>query len=96
MKSILYNFESEPQSKNDDGLYLELQECGYVDNHKRAILERLWDMNPHTTQEIQIAGGAQYNARIKELRTDGWEIVSERALGTPPKFFFRLLTRMKR
>lgn len=93
-QATLYNFQEITSDSSD--LYKELQALGYVDNHKRAILELLWDLKPHTTKEVQIAGGAQYNARVKELRSDGWSIVSERALGTPAKFYFRLQYKERR
>jgi hypothetical protein len=78
------------------GLYDELKQCGYVDSHKKNILELLWDMKSHASKSVQLAGGAQYNARILELRRDGWEIITERSGEDPKIFFFRLYSHRRR
>jgi hypothetical protein len=74
-------------------VYLSLKDCGYIDNHKSQILLALWDLKPHTSDEVSVLGGKQYNARILELRRDGWDIVSARS---GLKFFFELKSRSRR
>ena len=93
-QSSLFDFERAKPVSN--GLYEELKTCGYVDSHKRSILELLWDMKSHASKSVQLAGGAQYNARILELRRDGWEIVTERSGEDPKIFFFRLYSHRRR
>ena len=49
----------------------------YVQNHHQAILRLLSDYRWHSTAEIAKYGGKQYNARIYELRQEGYNIVNE-------------------
>ncbi len=74
--------------------YCELMQLGYVDGHKKAILCVLADMLPHSSDEVVMAGGKQYNARILELRRDGWNIVAVRKEKT--RWDFMLLERERR
>lgn len=76
-------------------LFSELSECGYVEGHKRSLLILLWDLRSHSLPEIMSAGGSQYNARILELRREGWDIVNERSL-QPVKSFYRLQSHTRR
>lgn len=96
-QSTLFNFQEKAnQDSSSYSLYKELSDAGYVDNHKRQILEALWDLKSHSSDEIVLAGGKQYNARVLELRRAGWNIVSERSTSSSHKFFFRLLSKDRR
>jgi hypothetical protein len=77
----------------DDDLYTALKQCGYIDSHKQQILKVLWDMQAHPNDEVVRAGGKQYNARILELRRDGWDIVCRR-IGQ--KYCFQLKSNERR
>jgi hypothetical protein len=92
MQLDLLNFEGASDSKKY--LYDELKKNGYVDSHKMYILETLWDLKSHTSNEVVSAGGKQYNARVLELRREGWNIVCERGLDN--QFYFRLLNHNRR
>jgi len=92
MQTSLFNYQEERENKNT--LYEELKKIGYVDNHKMSILQVLWDLKSHQSNEVVNAGGKQYNARILELRREGWNIISERSINN--SFFFRLLSHTKR
>lgn len=59
-------------------VYSELKRLGYVENKKADILFLLWDLKNHSSSELVFVGGLQYNARIFELRREGFSIVSER------------------
>lgn len=59
-------------------LYTELQQIGYTTGHQYQILSLLSDLQVHSTDEVMTAGGKQYNARILELRREGWDIESVR------------------
>jgi hypothetical protein len=48
----------------------------YVQNHHSAILRLLSDHHWHSIAEISKYGGKQYNARIYELRQEGYNIVN--------------------
>ena len=74
-------------------IYQILKDTGYIDNHKAQILTALFDLKAHSSDEIASLGGKQYNARILELRRDGWDIVSVRS---GLKFFFKLQSKTRR
>jgi hypothetical protein len=79
--------------ETNQGIYQILKDTGYVDNHKAQILATLFDLKMHNSDEIASLGGKQYNARILELRRDGWDIVSIRS---GLKFFFKLREQKRR
>ena len=83
----------ENYTRTDVSLYDALKSCGYVDNHKLQILSALWDLETHNSDEIAKLGGKQYNARILELRRDGWKIINFRS---GLKSFFKLENRDRR
>lgn len=61
---------------------------------KHDIIGLLWDGKHHTTGEIiKKLFIAQYNARIKELRAKGFEIIAEKNLAGQDGF--RLTTPVK-
>jgi hypothetical protein len=74
-------------------LYKELESSGYVDNYKARVLKLLWDLELHESDDVVRQGGKQYNARINELRKEGWNIVSVRQ---GKKFKFQLQSREQR
>ena len=73
--------------------YMTLEEIGYIDNHKTRILGLLWDLEEHPSDEVVKVGGKQYNARVLELRREGWKIVAIRKSAT--SFNFQLLERIQ-
>lgn len=68
-----------------------LKRLGYIESKKAEILFLLWDLNFHNTKQVNEAGGSQYNARIKELRNEGWDIDSEKLANG--EWGFRLIKR---
>jgi hypothetical protein len=93
-QATLFNYDNLKDDKSF--LYKDLCEAGYVDSHKYQILRLLWDLKSHASKEIQFAGGSQYNARVLELRREGWNIISERGFDTPISTYFRLINRQQR
>ena len=65
----------------------------YCFEHQSQLLALLWDMNLHSNDQVIQVAGKQYNARILELRRQGWEIVSVRENG---KFYFQMKSKMPR
>ena len=65
----------------------------YIEFHQNRLLQLLWDCSAHTNDEVLQVAGKQYNARILELRRQGYDIVSTRQDG---KFCFALLAKIKR
>ena len=79
---------------SDFYVYEELRRLYYIDNHKDAILRLLWPLKEVSGDLIAQAGGKQYNARILELRRDGWQIIAIRRGRV--SFNFQLLSRERR
>ena len=48
----------------------------YAERHQCNLLRLLWDMKPHSNQEVINVAGKQYNARVLELRRQGYQIVN--------------------
>lgn len=67
---------------------------GYIGSHKDFILRLLWDKEEHTSDSVALAGGKQYNARILELRREGWQIIAIKQ--DKARFNFKLLSHDKR
>ena len=59
-------------------IYIDLLDIGYQESHQGMILQLLSDLKEHSSDEVAIAGGKQYNARILELRAKGYDIVAIR------------------
>lgn len=91
VQATLYNFED----VRPVDFYSELKSSGYLQGCKADILRLLWDLKSHSLFEVKLAGGSQYNARILELRRDGWNIINERSVA-PVRSFYRLLNKEKR
>ncbi len=46
-------------------------------SHSKRLLELLCDLRWHDQQELTIAGGRRYGARLHEMKADGFDIVDE-------------------
>jgi hypothetical protein len=97
IQSTLYNYQDTQgeQTLIPSRVYSELKLLGYVDNCKAQILFLLWDLKSHGLGEVKFAGGSQYNARILELRREGWKIINERSLN-PIRSYYRLIDHARR
>lgn len=60
-------------------LFKKLRAKGKLDNQRGKILQLLLDGEPHSCMEFLDLGIAQYNARIKELRDMGFNIINVRS-----------------
>jgi hypothetical protein len=67
-------------------LYQELKE-NYIPKHLERLFRLFSDKLWHSTDEVIKVAGKQYNARIFEMRKEGFEIVSKKING---KFGFTL------
>lgn len=90
-QATLYNFGEVTR----EDFFLELRSLGYLDDCKASLLKLLWDLKSHSLVEVKLAGGSQYNARIFELRREGWNIINERSVD-PLRSFYRLISRVRR
>jgi hypothetical protein len=74
-QTSLFDFGQKVQT-NPQQLFEDLKNSGALDTQKRTILNILMDFEWHTTATIS-KYIKQYNARIYELRKEGFYIVSE-------------------